>query len=702
MFKYCFYQSGIHYANIIFEENYVKETKEDVFTDSWTDERVLKDEDILKYEQICAINFKSLHERLDEIINIFPSEKKDYIRTSWGAEYQKFESNPSYNVWSERNKKFPLDIIVAQNKVVGFICTQRESCNILVEQGCEDYSPLKLWREKVVSKDCYAVEFKGTYMVPMRDGVRLATDLWMPKNVDKEIPAIFVRTPYGRELYAQLHFKYVQRGYAVVIQDVRGRQSSEGEWIPMHYEIEDGDDSINWIANNEWSDKNVGMIGASYGGYVQWAAAASGNKYLKAIVSIVTAGGPFTDMPRKGGTLVSGMLAWAFAMADKNFKPENMIRNDWDKVIKIRPIKDIPKIALVRDVPFWNYWMQHDFYDEFWSKSNWLSYKENIKVPAMIVSGWFDDNGTGTTEALNLTKDYKKGSKKIFLGPWMHNANTIRDIKGVSFGNNAVRYDLDYYYLAWFDKHLKGFDNHVEDEQSVEYYTIGDNKWRTADNWPLESVKLTKIFLAGNGKGNTSSGDGRLSFENEEDENCDTYIYDPQNPAPHLIDLSENEVGLPDNYIDIEKRNDVLVYTSDQLKKDITIAGDICVEFFASSSAMDTDWIVRLMDVDMHGNSVKLADGIIRAKFRNGFDKIELLSPDKIEKYVIRTSKIGNTFVKGHRIRLTITSSAENFIFTNSNTGNDPASDTESIKAVQKVYHGGRYLSLLKLPILLE
>ncbi len=494
----------------------------------------------------------------------------------------------------------------------------------------------------------------------------------MPKNVDKEIPAIFVRTPYGRELYAQLHFKYVQRGYAVVIQDVRGRQSSEGEWIPMHYEIEDGDDSINWIANNEWSDKNVGMIGASYGGYVQWAAAASGNKYLKAIVSIVTAGGPFTDMPRKGGTLVSGMLAWAFAMADKNFKPENMIRNDWDKVIKIRPIKDIPKIALVRDVPFWNYWMQHDFYDEFWSKSNWFSYKEKIKVPAMIVSGWFDDNGTGTTEALNLTKDYKKGSKKIFLGPWMHNANTIRDIKGVAFGNNAVRYDLDYYYLAWFDKHLKGFD------------------------------KLTKIFLAGNGKGNTSSRDGRLSFENEEAENCDTYIYDPQNPAPHLIDLSENEVGLPDNYIDVEKRNDVLVYTSDQLKKDITIAGDICVEFFASSSAMDTDWIVRLMDVDMHGNSVKLADGIIRAKFRNGFDKIELLSPDKIEKYVIRTSKIGNTFVKGHRIRLTITSSAENFIFTNSNTGNDPASDTESVKAVQKVYHGGRYLSLLKLPILLE
>lgn len=686
MFKYSLYQSGIHYSNIIFENNCIKEVKKDVFNNEWMKEKVLTDEDILKYENLYAINLKNLSNRLDELNKIFINKKSE-VTTSWGAIYHK--SNDC--LWVERNKKFPLDVLIIDNKTVGFIITTRECCNILIKEGYEDYTPLKLWKKETISKDQYGVKFMGTFMVPMRDGVKLATDVWLPKNIDKKVPTIFVRTPYGKKLYSEAHFKYVQRGYAVVIQDTRGREDSEGEWIPMYCEIEDGDDSINWIVNNEWSDKNVGMIGASYGGYVQWAAAASGNKHLKALVSIVTAGGPFVDLPRKGGTFASGMLAWAFAMVEKRFKPDNMIRDDWDEVLNIRPIKDITKKTLGIDVPFWNYWMEHDKYDEFWSKSNWFQYKDKINTPTMIVSGWFDDNGMGTTEALDIIKKYNKGKKKVFLGPWMHSANTTRDIHGVHFGNNAIRYDLDYYYLTWFDKHLKGIDNGIDTEHEVEYYTIGDNQWRKSMHWTPEGVKLTNLYLSNNGK---------LAFENDETENHDTYIYDPKNPAPHLIDLSENEVGVPDNYMDIEKRDDVLTYTSDKLEEDITIVGDICVEFFASSSAKDTDWIVRLTDVDENGNSIKLVDGVLRAKFRNSFDNIELLTPNKVEKYTIRTSKIGNTFKKGHKIRLTITSSADNFIFPNSNTGDDPAYDTKIIEATQKIYHGGIYPSLVKIPVL--
>ncbi|SKC81115.1 CocE/NonD family hydrolase [Maledivibacter halophilus] len=697
MLEYSLYQSGIHCADIIFKDDCIEHIKKDVFSNKWLEKTILKSKDITKYEEIYKINLKDLNSKLDEFNKIFNIEKFQ-VETPWGALYQKSEINN--NIWCERNKKFPLDIVLVENEVVGFIVTTREVCNVLVKKGYEDYTPLKLWKEKEVSNPQYAVEFKGTFMVPMRDGVKLATDVWLPRNINKKIPTIFVRTPYGKKLFSQAHFKYVQRGYAVVIQDTRGREDSEGKWIPMHFEIEDGDDSINWIVSNDWSDKKVGMIGASYGGYVQWASAASGNKHLKALVSIVTAGGPFIDMPRKGGTLASGMLAWAFAMAEKRFKPENMIRDDWDEILKIRPLKDITKKALNTDVSFWNYWLKHDEYDEFWSKSNWFKHKNKIKVPAMVVSGWFDDNGMGTTEALDIVKEYEKGNKKVFLGPWMHSANTTRDIHGVGFGNNAVRYDLDYYYLAWFDKHLKNIDNGIEKEKEVEYYTLGDNRWREAENWLPKEVKLKNLYLSSSGNANKSDIDGKLIFEKVQAENHDTYVYDPENPAPHLIDLSENEVGVPDNYINVEKRSDVLVYSTDKLKEDITIAGDIHVEFFASSSARDTDWIVRLTDVDEDGNSIKLVDGVLRAKFRNSFDKIELLKPNRIEKYIIRTSKIGNTFRKGHKIRLTITSSADNFIFPNSNTGNDSSTDTEVVKATQKIYHGGKYTSLIKLPVL--
>lgn len=699
MAKYSLYQSSIHYADVMLEKDSIKHIKKDVFNNTWLEAKALENEDIEKYEELYKINFKDLNEKLEELNKLFIGET-DEVKTSWGDLYKKSEHDEY--IWVQRNKKFPLDVVVVENQVVGFIVTTRENCNVLIKKGYEDFTPLKLWKEKIVSKDKYGVEFKGTFMVPMRDGIKLATDVWLPKGVEKKIPTIFVRTPYGKKLYAESHFKYVQRGYAVVIQDTRGREDSEGEWIPMHTEIEDGDDSINWIVSNDWCDGNVGMIGGSYGGYVQWAAAASGNKNLKALVSIVTAGGPFVDLPRKGGTFASGMLAWAFAMVEKRFKPENMVRDDWEEVVKIRPLRDIPKKALGMDVSFWNYWMNHDKYDDFWSKVNWAQYKDKIKVPTMIASGWFDDNGMGTTEGLDIIKEYGRGNKKVFLGPWMHSANTTRDIHGVSLGNNAIRYDLDYYYLAWFDKHLKGMDNGIDKEQEVEYYTIGDNKWRQSMNWFPEDVKLTDIYLTSSGNANTSTGDGKLIFQQAEKEGFDTYIYDPENPAPHLIDLSENEVGVPDNYKEIEKRKDVLVYSSDKLEKEITIVGDIYTEFYASSSAKDTDWIVRLTDVDEDGNSIKLVDGVFRAKFRNGFDKIDLLEPNKIEKYAIRTSKIGITFKKGHRIRFTITSSADNFIFPNSNTGNDPAFDTDVIKATQKIYHGGNYRSLVRLPILMS
>ena len=697
--RYSLYQSGVHYADIIFRSDGVSHVKLDVFENKWNQEQVLVVDENNSYATQFMIDVLSLDQRLSELQEKFKTNDS-IVTTSWGALYLRSEEDDY--VWCERKKKNPLDVVFVEGELVGFVVTGRESNVVLVKKGYEEYTPLRIWNEKIMSKDDYGVEFKGTFMVPMEDGVRLATDVWLPRGSTGKFPTILIRTPYGKGLYSKSHFKYVKRGYAVVIQDVRGREDSEGEWIPMHFELEDGDDSINWIASQNWCDGNVGMIGGSYGGFVQWAAAASGNPNLKAIISIVTAGSPFVDLPRKGGAFASGMLAWTFSVAEQKFKPENMNRDDWDKVVNMRPLAAIPEASLGKNVKFWDQWMEHEKNDEFWSKSNWHQYKDVINVPAMIVSGWFDDNGMGTTEALDVIADYHPEHKKVILGPWLHNSNSTRDSHGGKFGNNALRYDLDYQYLAWFDKHLKGMANGLEPEEAVEYYTTGDNTWRKSKNWIPDEVEYLPLFFTSDGKAHSALGNGRLMFEETDQESCDAFAYDPKNPAPYLIDMSENELQVPGNYKEADLREDTLAYSTPPLEEELTVVGDLYVEFYAASSARDTDWVVKITDVDTEGNSIKLADGVLRSKFRNGFDRIDLLEPGKIEKYVIRTSKMGNTFKKGHRIRLTITSSADNLIFPNSNTGEDFGFGTSFITANQKILSGGSYPSLVRLPVLKE
>ncbi|MEN1967894.1 CocE/NonD family hydrolase [Lentibacillus sp. N15] len=696
MQPFLLYRSGIHDMTFQFQEEIVVYQERDVTSNQWSREATVTESKAKELEAYYHINPNTILEHLSAYASIFLT-KQEQVSTPWGDVYQKNQDQPY--VWVEREKQFPLDIVVVDQEPIAFISTSRENCCVLVKEGYEEYTPVKLWKNENVSAATNTVAHHGYYMVPMKDGIKLATDVWLPRECQTAVPAILVRTPYGRMIFAKTLVHFVQRGYAVIIQDTRGREDSEGEWIPMYAEITDGDDTLNWIADQSWCDGNIGMIGASYGGYVQWAAAASGNPHLKALVSMVTAGSPFIDIPRKGGTLVSGMLAWTFAMAEKEFKPENMLRSDWEDVLQIRPLRDIPKKALGKNVDFWDMWMSHTTNDHFWKQQDWHQHHKNIHVPAMIISGWYDDNGMGTTEALETISNYGYQDKKVVLGPWMHKANTTRDIQGVAFGNNALRYDLDYYYQQWFDRKLKFVDNGIDHTAPIEYYIAGENQWATANQWPPETIQWTNVYLNSNGHANTSKGDGALLFHSDLSNGYDEYIYDPLNPAPHLIDMSENEIGVPANYKEVETRDDILVYDSAPLDEPLTIVGDMHVQLYTSSSAKDTDWVVRLTDVDPAGNSVKLADGVLRARYRQGFDREVLLMPNEIEKYVIHTSKIANTFKKGHRIRLSITSSAKNFVFPNSNTGDDPATDVKTVKARQRIYHQPGCLSYIQLPV---
>ena len=519
----------------------------------------------------------------------------------------------------------------------------------------------------------------------MRDNIRLATDIYLPEGAGR-VPTVLVRTPYGKTIGTAAYYRFVQRGYAVVIQDVRGREDSEGEWLPMYYEVEDGDDTLNWIAGQPWSDGGVSMTGGSYLGYVQWAAAASGNPHLKAMLSNVCAGSPFVDVPRRGGCFNSGMLAWAFLVSGQHANPELMARDDWDDVLNIRPLEELAPKALGYDIPFLKKWLSHMDYDELWQRGNWKERTGASRVPALIMSGWFDDNGMGTTEALELYRDYPE--KKVILGPWLHSGNASYDPGGLALGSNALRYDMDLICLAWLEHYLKGADNGIDRTPKAEYYTCGSNQWKTASNWPVPETKELVLYLDGSREDAAASNGGLLTTDSPVHESSDSYLYNPEDPAIHLIDMSENELEVPADYAEEEKRSDVLCYTTECLTEDLTITGDATAEIFLSSDCEDTDLVVRITDVDEAGRSMKLADGVLCVRYRNQFDHPDFMEPGTVYPVKIRTTKVSHTFLKGHRLRVTITSSAENFIFPNRNT-RDGFNSVAIKTALNRIHRGG-------------
>ncbi|HHV57027.1 MAG TPA: CocE/NonD family hydrolase [Firmicutes bacterium] len=694
---FAYYKYGVHRADVIMERAGVLHRKKDIGTGAWSDFRPVGEKDNAFYELPLA----EIAQNLEELNSAF-REGAAEVTLGYGAHYHRYQrvagsvagKRDTAWIWVQRGVKFPLDVVACRDEVIGFIKTRREGCLILVRPGYEDLTPLGEWHRPGLSQAVHTVKHMGTFQVEMRDGVKLATEVYLPGDLlpGTKVPTILIRTPYGRTKFAEPELRFVFRGYAVVAQDCRGRGDSEGEWLPFVHELADGSDTLDWIAAQPWSDGKVGMIGGSYGGFVQWAAAGSGNPHLKAMVSLVTSGSPFGDLPRKGGTLMSGVLAWCFMVAEKHADPAAVKRDDWDKVLSYRPIKDIPFKALGKEIPFWSEWMRHPDYDRFWQAGDWRCHGDKINVPALIISGWYDDDGQGTSEAWDMVNKYRRGNQRLILGPWYHQANTTRDIHNIAFGDNAIRYDLDVLYLRWFDRFLKGIENEVEKEPRVQYYLVGADEWRNADAWPPAEVKLTKLYLRAGGK---------LSFTAPPtQERPDTYTFDPSDPAPHLIDVSENELSVPENYKEVEKRADVLTYTTEPLAEDVTVAGDLFACLYAASSARDTDWVIRVTDVDDQGNSIRVSDGILRARYRHGFDCPKLLTPGQVEEYRLRLTRVGYVFKEGHRIRVQVTSGAQNLAFPNTNTGDDPAADAESVVANQTVLHEPDYPSHVELPLL--
>lgn len=689
MNKFTLYCSGIPYAQIDISEEGIYHEQLDITTASYLPRKELTEEDSNFYQELSNMNLLHLYTNWHLYEEMLSSMEENII-----IESQEHYQKASPNLYVQRYVKYPNNIYIDHGKIYAIVVPAREIVAVLVKKGYEEQTILHTWKQMYPVDTLSPVQFLGSFQVETRDHVHLATDVFLPANQKNQLPAILVRTPYGKEEYRSMCYRFVQRGYALVLQDVRGRHDSEGDFLPEHYEVEDGDDTLTWIASQPWSNQKIGMTGGSYLGYVQWAAAASKNPYLKAITSFVCAGSAFMDLPRSGGCLSAGTMAWAFAMSEKTTNMELMKQSNWDELLDIRPLEDIAKRALGHDIYFLNEWLKHKDYDDFWKASNWLERGAGCQVPSLIVSGWFDDDGMGTTEALELTKDYPKGMRKIILGPWQHSGNAHYDIHGFPLGNNALRFDIDCITFQWLDHYLKAIENDIEKGATVEYYTMGENKWKSAEAWPIEAGEEFSLYLDSQANEAAITKKGVLSPSIPVKNANDQYLYDPCHPATHIIDMEENEIQVPENYTEEEKRADYLVYSTPPLSEAITITGDMLVELYVSSSAVDTDFFVRVCDVDEKGISYKLADGHLSARYRDGFTSPVWMEKDEIYQLQIHTSKLSMCFAKGHQIRLTITSSAKNSIFPNSNTKDGFNSMTTQI-AENHIHHGPDYPSRL-------
>jgi len=592
----------------------------------------------------------------------------------------------------------PLDFIVdSGSRFIAAIDPSDD--NVLVAPGQERRTTVRLWQRPLVSLAQFGVRTLPRAMVAMSDGVRLATYIYLPEGGDSgtRYPTILTRTPYDASQGIGRDWPYVARGYAVVYQDVRGRFASEGTFEVDVHEAPDGDETLTWIAHQPWSNGLIGMAGGSYPGHAQWMAASKGNPALKALVPVVSMGTPHGDMPYTGGTLNAGAAEWMFSMNGMDARTGQ--ETDWPTLLRHRPTIEIDSLVLGRQSPLWRHMLTHTLYDAEWRQADWLRDGEKIDVPALHLSGWYDDDHPGTLANWAMMAAHKRAHQRLILGGWRHGINRDREINGVRFGVDVIRPDIAFLMVEWYDRFLKNIHNGVDSGPAVEYFSVGDNAWHTASAWPPVDARVQQWYLHSDGDAATAKHGG-LSTVAPQGEPADPYRYDPQDPTPDLIDVSLNEQALPNDYRTVDARPDVAVYETPLRGTPLRIAGPLEAVLFASSSRRDTDWMVRLSDVDSAGRAYRLVTGLIRARHRQSMATETLLVPGAIDRYRIALRSIAATILPGHRLRVSVFSAASGYIFPNSNTGEDEAHVTRTVVADQRVYHDAGHASYIVLPVL--
>lgn len=568
-------------------------------------------------------------------------------------------------------------------------------------------------------------------MIPMRDGIRLAADIYRPAS-DGKFPVVLVRTPYGSENknYSDRGKFFVEHGYVFAVQDCRGKYDSEGDWYGKRDESKDGDDTITWLGTQAWSSGKVGMIGGSYLGIVQWMVSHTLNPYLKALMPSVAplSLGRDAETYRRLATYCNSNagagnsalqeLPWLVIVNGR--VNQNVEAYDMDRIAGHLPLIELPKL-LGRRIPGWGMLLQeaNGHWEEYvlraaegnWTKpieefQNFKDLYAKIDIPILQISGWFDCASEYCFYNFNQVKRYSKRSmgknnQHVIMGPWNHWIRLAPKIGDFDFGPNSV-IDTDEVALKWFDRWLKDIPNGVELERPLKVFVMGRNEWREVEEWPFPETQFTPYYFHSSGKANSFRGDGCLNMELPVEEPPDKYIYDPGNPTPSIMGLDNTELikAGPVDMSPIEKRDDVLVYTSLPLKEDVEATGPLHVVLYVSSSEPASDFFVRLIDVHPNGTPYPVFYTYANPYSTRGLEPVDIgLEGEKIWKCEMELPPTSNLFLAGHRMRVEICSSAFP-LFRNLNVDRDPAFATEYNVAKQTVYHDINHPSHIVLPLI--
>jgi putative CocE/NonD family hydrolase len=576
--------------------------------------------------------------------------------------------------------------------------------------------------DPLISTAKYEVRHERDVGVPMRDGAKLLTDLYRP-GAEGKFPVILIRTPYKKDMMEPQAAYYARRGYVVAVQNCRGRFGSPGTWEPFVHEPTDGYDAVEWLAGQPWSSGKVGMIGGSYVGWVQWWAAAQRPPHLVTIIPNVAPPDPFFNIPYEYGVFFLRAAIWWAEVLDREVTADlsgskfaDLMEKKYSKLLSALPVIDLDKKVLGKENAYWRKWIEHPVNDQYWEQANFLERLKDVTIPVYHQSGWFDGDGIGSK--LNYLAMARHGHRyqKLVLGPWGHTDEAARSLGDRDFGADAL-VDLQRSYLRWFDHWLKGVDNGIDREPLVSIFVMGSNQWLHGPTYPLPGTHFEKWYLAG-GHANTSGGAGRLSPEPPaEKAEPDRYTYDPADPTPDPEAYEEPDAPADKSaakpqsreekkkaaeayHADVtRRRDDILVYATQPLEKPLTFAGPLSAVLYASSSARDTDWFVRLMDVDGKGKIFQLAEGKVRARYRLTTKKPEFLEPEKVYEYTIDLWQTGITIPKGSRLRVEVASASFPSFSRNLNTGGHNETETAFVKARQQVYHSREYPSHILLPV---
>ncbi|MBI2516328.1 MAG: CocE/NonD family hydrolase [Opitutae bacterium] len=547
--------------------------------------------------------------------------------------------------------------------------------------------------------------------VPMktRDGVTLRADVFRP-NQDGKFPVILERLPYDKRIET-FGPRAAANGYVFIVQDVRGRYASEGEWYPLRHERDDGYETVEWAATLPYANGKVGLFGFSYSAATQLAAATAAPPHLACIMPGVMASNAHEQWVYVGGAFSQALnQGWTSSLAINTLERRvgrSAQPSYWDMK---QPLSSYPLLVLGTVAGLADYyydWLKHPDYDDYWKELSFAERFDKITVPALHFGGWYDYFQQGSIACYLNIKQHggseaaRKGQRLVMMVGG--HAGPGPKIGEVDFGAGSV-VDLWKLALRWYDYTLKGIDNGMAKEKPVRLFVMGSNQWREADDWPLADARTVRYYFHSGGKANTAAGDGKLGIAAPEHENADRYTYDPTDPVPTVGGPAFGDATLkqgPYNQAEVEKRADVLVYSTEPLARDTEIIGAVKLELHASSSVVDTDFTGKLVDVAPDGTALNLTEGILRARYRSGREKAELLQPGEIYPLTVDLGSTAHVFKAGHCIRVEVSSSNFPRFDRNLNTGADIASrSTESLKADNVIYHDSEHPSALVLQLL--